>query len=150
MEIVICHENKDYCKIINKTIGKISYNNSFKDIHILSFYKPQEFLWFLSSHKNIDLLCISAEKIWLEDTYKIKKENMHMKIVIFANSFEDMIPAFYKTEANSFIIQSLYHQEFLIYLNKLLLLIDKNSNTFIYEKNNDGLYKINKKDIIYI
>lgn len=150
MKVALCHESKECIEKLTGMISNISDKHTL-NIVVLYFDSPQKLFWYFSDNKDLELIFVNAKNIWLSQIHRIREYCRRVKIIILASSLEEMIPAFYIANANSFMLKSFVSQNFKAHLENLISQIEEEClEEFFIEKNDLGTYKIFLKDIRFI
>lgn len=150
MKVALCHESKECIEKLTEIISSISHKLAL-NIVVLYFDSPQKLFWYFSDNRDLELIFVNAKNIWFSQIHRIQGCCGRVKIVILASSFQEMVPAFYITNANSFMLKSYISQNFKAHLENLITQLKEEClEEFFIEKNDLGIHKIFLKDICFI
>lgn len=151
MKILICDDEKMFLDILGREIERILHDLGL-DYSIGMYQTGSEFLEAYSKNPEVDIVFMD---ILLEDEngYKIASEirtGDPMVKIIFLTSVTKYVLKGYEIGASRYLLKPVTTSKLKEVLLKTIDEVRKSADEYIIEKNDNGIYKIFMRDIVYI
>ena len=146
MQIVICDDEKEICRILAEKISVI-----IPEAEVLSFYSGDE---LLNSHTDPDILLLDIRMPGMDgmDTARLLRDNGWKKILIFVTGEKDQVFHAFDVQAFHFLVKPIQDEQLKEVLTKAVSALDAGSGReerYISVKTTTSHIRINLSDILY-
>ena len=146
MQIMICDDEKEICRILAEKISVI-----IPEAEVLSFYSGDE---LLNSHTDPDILLLDIRMPGMDgmDTARLLRDNGWKKILIFVTGEKDQVFHAFDVQAFHFLVKPIQDEQLKEVLTKAVSARDAGSGReerYISVKTTTSHIRINLSDILY-
>ena len=146
MQIMICDDEKEICRILAEKISVI-----IPEAEVLSFYSGDE---LLNSHTDPDILLLDIRMPGMDgmDTARLLRDNGWKKILIFVTGEKDQVFHAFDVQAFHFLVKPIQDKQLKEVLTKAVSALDAGSGReerYISVKTTTSHIRINLSDILY-